>query len=228
MKLDKSQLIQIRDFISRRGFTYYDVQLEILDHVACRVEELMTADNTLTLDAAITRTHAEFGPLGFSAFEDAMRTSIGRKYWRMFKEGFAKYWGLKYLPLIIGFVVLFYWFSIAVNKPLVFINLGRAVTIGAFVIYLAANFNYKRGKKQMLSAHFNNMTVVMLNVPLQLSNMANTVFKDSVHLTAGATGIILGVVIVLTTTSLLTLKQIAQITKAQSLKLEQQYWITVG
>lgn len=80
MKLNKEQLQQISAFISKRGFTYYDLQLEIIDHVACKVEELMTVDHTLRLDAAIQQTHDSFGVHGFSVFEDAMTQSLQKTY----------------------------------------------------------------------------------------------------------------------------------------------------
>jgi hypothetical protein len=88
MTLSKSDLQQIKDFISKRGFTEPDLQMEIIDHVACRAEALMSTDQNLSLQQAIKLTHAEFGVMGFSVFEDGMRSTLQKRYWRVFKSYF--------------------------------------------------------------------------------------------------------------------------------------------
>jgi hypothetical protein len=86
MTLSKSDLQKIREFISKRGFTEPDLQMEIVDHVACRVEVIMIADGKLDLQQAIELTHAEFGVMGFSVFEDGMRSTLQKRYWQVFKS----------------------------------------------------------------------------------------------------------------------------------------------
>ncbi|MDX5478753.1 MAG: hypothetical protein LPJ98_09880 [Cyclobacteriaceae bacterium] len=42
MKLNNEQIEQLKKLISYKGYPEIDVQYEILDHVACKVEDLMS------------------------------------------------------------------------------------------------------------------------------------------------------------------------------------------
>lgn len=108
MTLNNQQLDAIKAFITKRGFTQVDLQLELLDHVASRVEEKMEANPTLGFDAALTETHREFGVFGFSGAEDGLRRSLERQYFRIaLAEG--RHW-LRFprISLVLGVSVLVY------------------------------------------------------------------------------------------------------------------------
>lgn len=85
MKLSSDQIITLKKLISVKGYEEIDVQYEILDHVACRVEVLMEENPKLTLDHAFRKVHSEFGIFGFSELADSYRESIRKKFW-------SRYW----------------------------------------------------------------------------------------------------------------------------------------
>ncbi len=79
MSLTKDQLKEIKEFIHSRGFTTIEVEMEILDHVACAVETKLKEQPQLTTSKALAAVHASFGVLGFSVFEDDLQKSLSRK-----------------------------------------------------------------------------------------------------------------------------------------------------
>jgi hypothetical protein len=81
MKLSSDQITALKKLISFKGYDEIDVQYEILDHVACRVEVLMEENHKLTLDHAFRKVHSEFGIFGFSELADSYRESIQNKFW---------------------------------------------------------------------------------------------------------------------------------------------------
>lgn len=85
MKLSSDQITTLKKLIAFKGYEEIDVQYEILDHVACRVEVLMEENKKLSLEDAFRKTHSEFGIFGFSDLADSYRDSIQRKFW-------SKYW----------------------------------------------------------------------------------------------------------------------------------------
>ena len=85
MKLSPDQITTLKKLISFKGYEEIDVQYEILDHVACRIEVLMTENPKLSLDDAFRKTHAEFGIFGFADLADSYRESIRKKFW-------SRYW----------------------------------------------------------------------------------------------------------------------------------------
>lgn len=78
-RLNTAEIALIDSWIKKRGFTYEDVRLEILDHVACAVEDLMTADEKLSLSEAYQQVHASFGVFGFSTLEDSFVRSTEKR-----------------------------------------------------------------------------------------------------------------------------------------------------
>lgn len=81
MKLSPDQINTLKKLISSKGYEEIDVQYEILDHVACRIEILMTENPKLTLDEAFRKAHSEFGIFGFTDLADSYRESIRKKFW---------------------------------------------------------------------------------------------------------------------------------------------------
>lgn len=101
MNLSPDQIATLKKLISAKGYEEIDVQYEILDHVACRIEVLMTDNPKLTLEDAFRKTHSEFGIFGFADLADSYRESIRKKFW-------TRYWAsLKTLVTSYRVVYLF-------------------------------------------------------------------------------------------------------------------------
>jgi hypothetical protein len=226
MKLDKEQIRHIKDFVRARGFTWYDVQLEIIDHVACKVEDLMTANSALTLDAAIAQTHAGFGVMGFSVVEDSMTASLQKRYWKLFRSTFVSYFNWKLLPLMAGFVYLCYIASKAINAPVMLINITWIVVFAAIIIYCGVNYRTQQRHKKMLTAQMGNIIAIMVNIPIQLFNIVNIFTKHTTN--AGLTGIVLGIFLSITIAGLFTFRDMQRVATANCRELEEQYELTVG
>ncbi|MFC3878855.1 hypothetical protein ACFOSV_01640 [Algoriphagus namhaensis] len=82
MKLSSFQITQLKKLISYKGYPEIDVQYEILDHVACKVEKLLEQNPSLALDDAFRKVHSEFGIFGFSDLADSYRKSIEKRFWK--------------------------------------------------------------------------------------------------------------------------------------------------
>lgn len=84
MNLSPDQIATLKKLISFKGYEEIDVQYEILDHVACRIEVLMAENPKLTLDEAFRKAHSEFGIFGFADLADSYRESIRKKFWNRY------------------------------------------------------------------------------------------------------------------------------------------------
>ena len=95
MKLDKDQIDQLKKLISYKGYPQVDVQYEILDHVACKVEVLMEENPKLGLSDAFRKVHASFGIFGFSDLEESYKGMIEKRqrgyYWEELKSLLTSY-----------------------------------------------------------------------------------------------------------------------------------------
>lgn len=110
MSLSTEQIAEIKKFINSRGFTYIEVEMEILDHVASAIEDKLTLNPGLSLQKAIHEVHASFGIFGFSTIEDEKQgyfhTLIKKEFLRNLKSFFLKERILTNLSIILGLVML--------------------------------------------------------------------------------------------------------------------------
>lgn len=84
INLSSDQITSLKKLISSKGYEEIDVQYEILDHVACRIEVLMTENPKMSLDDAFRKTHSEFGIFGFADLADSYREGIRKKFWNRY------------------------------------------------------------------------------------------------------------------------------------------------
>ncbi|MCH6199355.1 hypothetical protein MMU07_07190 [Aquiflexum sp. LQ15W] len=112
MKLNKPQIEQLKTLISYKGYTEIDVQFEILDHVACKVEVMMQDNPKLSLPDAFQKVHASFGIFGFSELEESYKKMIQKRlwgyYWTALKDIFLSY----RVIFPVGLIYLFFQSSI--------------------------------------------------------------------------------------------------------------------
>src|SRR5690554_5339001 len=147
MKLNSEQLAYIKGFISKRGFTALDLQMEIIDHVACRVEDILTENPAISFEEAVTRTHREFGVFGFSSLEEAMMKSLTRKYRNEFALELKQWFSFPTVLLVAGFTVLLYQLFLVVSTNWLIGTIGfayLALSIGALVRHFKLQRRYRK------------------------------------------------------------------------------------
>ena len=92
MELNQDQIEQIRAFVKQKGIEFYDLQEELVDHLASSAEERMTENPDLTPDEAIRITHKEFGIFGFDDVLVERQKSLGNYYYRRLWVHFLHFW----------------------------------------------------------------------------------------------------------------------------------------
>lgn len=83
--LSKDQLQQLVAYIKSRGFHDPLVVADILDHFACKVEEVIQANPGQSLAHAIEAAHNSFGVYGFHPLAEASKSSLKAKLSAIYK-----------------------------------------------------------------------------------------------------------------------------------------------
>lgn len=80
--LNPAELAQLRRFIVSRSARFAEpaVLMEITDHFACKVEELLNRDGGLSLEEAMRQAHQSFGIKGFAPLAEAFERSVYQRY----------------------------------------------------------------------------------------------------------------------------------------------------
>ena len=136
MKLSIDQLNDTKKFIKKKGYTEPDLLIEILDHVACLVEEKMKSQPEIGFQTALNVTYSSFGIWGFSKLAEGIikgrRLAIEGTIRRIMKTAFS----FPYLFLVFGAaLILFYGYSI----------LYKHFIIAVPLVILMAYFGYYFG-----------------------------------------------------------------------------------
>ena len=86
MQLSKDQIDQLFAFTKKKMVHWHDLQVEIVDHLAERMEEEMIADTKLSFDAALAKVYAGFGIFGFAKIVQERENSL----YSLGKRNFSK------------------------------------------------------------------------------------------------------------------------------------------
>ncbi len=84
--LNQEQLTTLKIYIQKRGIKEPDVIAEILDHFACKVEELMTEYPHINFETAVRRAHQSFGTTGFRTLAKAYEDGLSNEIWHVYKR----------------------------------------------------------------------------------------------------------------------------------------------
>ncbi|MBZ4189209.1 hypothetical protein [Niabella beijingensis] len=187
--LTNEQIQTLDQFCQKKGVRYYDLKMELVDHLAAGIEEKMTASPGLEFDAALQQVYAAFGISGFSKVvqqrEEAARKACRQKELRLFWEYFT-------FPKIAVSLLVF----LLLNTPVYLFKIENAN--GVYSIYclflfffsiIAAVFvhrRFKRPAQKLLSLkHTGSFTIFigLFQVPNLYFNLAVKGFEIDVNRT---------------------------------------------
>lgn len=108
MPITNEQIKHLFAFTEKKSVRYYDLQAELVDHLAERIEEEMKAAPQLSFENALAKVYAEFGIFGFARIvqqKEAEVLKLARKLW--FKELFQLFSWPKISLIIAIFMVIY-------------------------------------------------------------------------------------------------------------------------
>ncbi|MFD1313997.1 hypothetical protein [Namhaeicola litoreus] len=106
-QLSKAQIENLYQFTRQHFVEWYDLQTELVDHLANDIEVMMENEKDLSFEKAKYLSFKKFGVFGFSDIIEKKQNSLSTHYWKLVGKYFLEY--LK-LPKI-----LFTLFLIAVS-----------------------------------------------------------------------------------------------------------------
>ena len=127
MKITATQITELYAFTRQHFVEHYDVQTELVDHLANDIEHIWKAHPALSFQEARTMSFKKFGVFGFMNVVEERQKALGKKYWRIIWR-FAKDWFE--LPKIIGTgMICFLLYQIFTS------NISEYVPISIFLAY---------------------------------------------------------------------------------------------
>lgn len=106
-KLSEVEIDKLFQFTEKKMVRWYDLQIEIVDHLAASIEDEMSADSKLTFDLALEKVYKGFGIFGFAKIVQERQNQLAKmaknKWWREFLHLF-KWPNAVLLVLIISLI----------------------------------------------------------------------------------------------------------------------------
>ena len=150
MKLNDQQIAYIENYIKRFDIKYYEIYMEILDHMILSVVAILEKDKEIVFEDAVIQAKVEgFGKKGFRGIMDErvqiLNKIYKKKYWILIKDYFK-------FPQIVLTIIIFTLFFVGTN---LFKTNPRIILFPVFIIVFYVLIDwlrviYKFGKKKKL------------------------------------------------------------------------------
>lgn len=131
-ELTPEEINKLFAFVRKKYVNFIDVQHELVDHLACDIEELKADDSTLTFDMALQKVYAKYPITGFSNLKEAKIKEMNRYWVRIYFKHIKEHFTI---PKIIISLALFWTyfkiFNILGNVAIV------TVMFMAFILYIS-------------------------------------------------------------------------------------------
>lgn len=139
-QLTEKQIQQIHLFVKQHYVEHYDVELELVDHLANGIEQQWVIDSNITFDNALQIEFKKFGIFGFS---DIIEEKTKRLTWSYIKLMFKALLGFFTFPRIVLTAALF---SLLFLIGVIFTDnatkIYSALLITAFIMYLIVGVHW--------------------------------------------------------------------------------------
>ena len=190
MKLNETQIDQLYLFTRKHFVEYYDLQTELVDHLANAIETQLQEFPNRTFDEALQIEFKKFGVFGFMEVVEKRQTALSKKYAKIIWSHFKNFF---HLPQIIGTLsavgILFYILKISFYSEIIVISLLILVLV-FFFVELVRNAkkmkksNEKTGKKWLFKEILTGygQTSGFMFLPLQTVYHFRSLFNDDLVL----------------------------------------------
>jgi len=131
--LTPQQIDELFAFCRRHYVNYYDVQLELVDHIANAIEEKMNTNKTLSFEIALSEVYTSFGYKGFAGVVEAKEAALSNKNRNLRWELFFKYFTLPKIAFTLCLIacLMFIGSLVPQNK----LNIVSATIASLFIVF---------------------------------------------------------------------------------------------
>jgi|GEM_PF-2573715 len=136
-ELNQKQIEYLFNFVDEKGVKYYDVQHEVVDHLASSIECEMNEDENMSFESALNKVYSKYPITGFAQYTLELEDSLWKFWIRTILNSFTKGYGAPLIGLLVALTYSIY-FSIQSNGATVINSIyygTLALVIIAFVTF---------------------------------------------------------------------------------------------
>ncbi|TCK67779.1 hypothetical protein DFQ05_1560 [Winogradskyella wandonensis] len=155
MKLNKSQIQDLYAFTRKHFVEYYDLQTELVDHLANDIENMWTENPKLCFEDARDKAFKKFGIFGFMEPIEQKQKAMGKRYRKYLWQELKQWFRIPQIVITISiFFILYISFSSEYAESFSVILYVLAATYSGYKAFKLNRYYKKRqdvsGKKWLL------------------------------------------------------------------------------
>lgn len=104
--IQQEQVDEIMAFCEAKGVTYYDVQVELVDHIADSIEEIQKSNPALPFSDALDLAGKQFGNEEFAEIVKSKKRSIEKKMSRLIEKEFLSFFTVPRIMITMLLIVV--------------------------------------------------------------------------------------------------------------------------
>jgi hypothetical protein len=190
-KLTEAQIDELFSFCKRKGVKHYDLQIELVDHLASSIEQRWLENPELILAEALPAAYKQFGINGFSKFQEIKEKALRKKYTRLQWQYIGEFYRLPKIILTIALSLSLYT-AIRLSTDSTILSL---IILGIYAFALLIYFGVFHQNKSQLELNTGKLflqieylrsvrrTLLAVGfMPIYLLNITNLIIREF-HLT---------------------------------------------
>lgn len=175
-KLTPEQIEELFAFCRKHFVKHYDLQIELVDHLAAAIEDQINKEDHATFESALNNTFKNFGIYGFSKVKEQKQKALERKYRNLIIKYTFEYYRLPKLIITIACTLILFTAIRMVHNPFwiiipYFFALAGSVSYYLFWLYPKRyKINVEKGMSFMILDYLKDKQFVamfILQIPIQ-------------------------------------------------------------
>lgn len=182
MKLTENQTTYIENYIKRFDIKYYEVYMEILDHMILSVENILEKDKEISFEDAVVKAKVEgFGKKGFKGMMEEKQKLAQKQASKYNFKRIKEYFTFPKIVLTISIFVVYYWFLSFFENPAK-PNMIAVLLVGFMAIFqIAYSWKYRKiNKLHILKTETLNNSFTMAFLGTHITQAYTNLGKESI------------------------------------------------
>ncbi|MEZ4853150.1 hypothetical protein [Flavobacterium sp.] len=148
MKLSPAQIDRLYQFTRQHYVEYYDLQTELVDHLANAIEAQWQENPTLDFETALQIEFKKFGVFGFMNVVEQRQAAMNKKYSKLVWQHFKAFFTIPKVMLTIGLLLVTYFFIKTFYYQYIFSIAMLVLAVVLFAALFIENRKIKKRKKE--------------------------------------------------------------------------------
>lgn len=171
-ELTEEQVAQLFEFTRKHYVEYYDVQVELVDHLATSIESEIEKNPSLDFDAALSNVFSGFGIFGFDGIQKQKTNAVLKQQTKLWQKTFLCLF--KWPNAIFGLMIYLVIYQIFKSLPHDFVSqtLSVLITITTLIFIVIDTIKIKKiFKKKLILVNQRFFYFIFCYIPVYINQL---------------------------------------------------------